>query len=315
MSSTHIVFASDIAISAAIPDSIAYIRSASSTLKYSDLGTARRKGAPIFEEHYDGEIYMSTMWDIREMLNRMYPQNTTLQTPRRSDGQCPSKPITKGTNIFERDFLGSMYVLGTTSPDTMVKSRDAMIVADQMLYPSDATDSTAPGKHRALIEQLFAAKELGVNAREVLGGKATISTQVTPFAGDQPAPTVPPNVKAAPASATLVKVTWDAVPGAISYEILKRKAASRRTAVSKTAKRAFARRRLFDHRFPPRRLCRRQPALTKIKARSARCSAPAGLNNLFDSEYVVRAIGVNSTGQVGFSTSPALRSHAASART
>ena len=28
---------------------------------------------------------------------------------------------------------------------------------------------------------------------------------------------------------------------------------------------------------------------------------PAGLSNLFDSEYVVRAVGVNSTGQVGFS--------------
>lgn len=52
-----------------------------------------------------------------------------------------------------------------------------MIVADQMLYLSSSTDADAPGKHRALIEQAFAAKELGVNAVEVTGGKATISTQ------------------------------------------------------------------------------------------------------------------------------------------
>jgi hypothetical protein len=33
-----------------------------------------------------------------------------------------------------------------------------------MLYPSDSTDPDAPGKHRAMIEQIFAAKELGINA-------------------------------------------------------------------------------------------------------------------------------------------------------
>ena len=78
---------------------------------------------------------------------------------------------------------------------------DPLIIADQMLYPSDPTDADAPGKHRALIEQLFAAKELGVNAQEFSGGKVTISTRVTPFAGNQAAPSVPQNVKSAPASA------------------------------------------------------------------------------------------------------------------
>ncbi len=103
-------------------------------MKYGDIGTLtdRTTGQPVFEEHYDGEIYMSTMWEIREMFNRMYPQNTTFKRPRPSDGQA-LKAITKGTEIFERDFLGSMYILGTTAPDTMVKARDAMIVADQML--------------------------------------------------------------------------------------------------------------------------------------------------------------------------------------
>ena len=112
------------------------------------LKLADEYGVPIFEEHYDGEIYMSTMWDIREMLNRMYPEATEFKRPRPSDGQA-QKPITKGTHIFERIFLGSMYILGTTSPDTLVKSRDAMILADQMLYSTDTTDATAPGRHRA----------------------------------------------------------------------------------------------------------------------------------------------------------------------
>src|SRR6185295_15994750 len=204
------------------PDSIAYIRSGRSTLKYSDIGTWSSAGA--FEEHYDGEIYMSTMWDFREMLNRLYPQTTGYRRPRPSDGTA-QKVITKGTNIFERDFLMSMYILGTTSPDTMVKARDATIVADQMLYPSDSTDPDAPGKHRAMIEQIFAAKELGINAREVSGGQATISTQVSHFAGGQAAPAVPQNVKATPSSTKGVTVKWDAVPGVVAYEVLKRKTA------------------------------------------------------------------------------------------
>src|SRR5687767_7883038 len=139
------------------------------------------------------------MWDIREMMNRVYPEAQTYKRPQAKDG-LPQKKITRGTNIFERDFLGSMYILGTTSPDTMVKARDAMIIADQMLYPTDPTDADAPGKHRAMIEQIFAAKELGVNAREVTGGVATISTQVTPFAGGQAAPAVPQNIAVATAS-------------------------------------------------------------------------------------------------------------------
>jgi len=105
------------------PNSVAYIRSANSTLKYGDIGTLtdRATGQPVFEEHYDGEIYMSAMWEIREMFNRQYPSTTTSKRPRPSDGQA-LKVIKKGTEIFERDFLGAMYVLGTTAPDTMVKA-------------------------------------------------------------------------------------------------------------------------------------------------------------------------------------------------
>jgi hypothetical protein len=282
------------------PDSVAYIRSARSTLKYSDIGTwDNRAGGFDFEEHYDGEIYMSTMWDIREMFNRMYPQNTTYKRPRPKDGQA-LKQVTKGTEIFERDFLGSMYVLGTTAPDTMVKARDAMLVADQMLYPSDSTDPDSPGKHRAMIEQVFAAHELGVNAVEVTGGKATISTQVTPFAGEQSAPAAPQNIQVIPASTRTNRVSWNGVQGAVSYEILKRKTnlVNQR---QPNGKRAYNDGDGSTTGFRHVAFVDGNQISYEDKGAVHEVFAAEGLSNLFDSEYVVRAVGVNSTGQVGFS--------------
>jgi Zn-dependent metalloprotease len=281
------------------PDSVAYIRSAESTLKYSDIGTwDNRAGGFDFEEHYDGEIYMSTMWDIREMFNRMYPQ-TINRRPRPSDGTA-QKVVTKGTHIFERDFLGSMYILGTTAPDTMVKARDAMIVADQMLYPTDATDADSPGKHRAMIEQIFAAKELGINATEVTGGKATISTQVSHFAGNQAAPNAPENIQVIPSSTRSNRVSWNAVPGALAYEVLKRKTANagRR---EQNGKRAFNDGDASTTGFRHVDFVSGNQLSYEDKGKIQEVFAPAGLKDLFDSEYVVRAIGVNSTGQLGFS--------------
>lgn len=281
------------------PDSIAYIRSARSTLKYSDIGTLRGANGPEFEEHYDGEIYMATMWDIREMLNRVYPNATTYKRPAPKDGTA-SKVITQGTEIFERDFLGSMYVLGTTAPDTFVKARDAMIIADQMLYATDTTNPAAPGQHRALIEQIFAAHELGVNAREVTGGVATISTQVTPFAGNQPAPAVPTSVKVAPASTKSVRVTWQGVSGAVAYEVLKRR-------IGFENKREPNGIRNFNDGDATttgfRHVAFVSANLTSYEDKGPvhEIFAPEGLKNLFDHEYVVRAISVNATGQVGFS--------------
>ncbi len=282
------------------PDSIAYIRSARSTLKYSDIGTwDNRAGGFDFEEHYDGEIYMSTMWDIREMFNRLYPEDTTYKRPRPKDGQA-LKPITKGTEIFERDFLGSMYVLGTTAPDTLVKSRDAMIVADQMLYPSDVTDPDSPGKHRAMIEQIFAAKELGINAVEVTGGKATISTQVSNFAGSVGAPFAPTNVQVIPASSRSNRIYWNPVSGAVSYEILKRKTnlVNQR---QPNGKRAFSDGDQSTTGFRHVAFVGRKQASYEDKGAVHEVFAPEGLNDLFDSEYVVRAIGVDNAGQLGWS--------------
>jgi hypothetical protein len=193
-----------------------------------------------------------------------------------------------------------MYILGTTAPDTMVKARDAMIVADQMLYPSDATDPDSPGKHRAMIEQIFAAKELGVNAVEVTGGRATISTQVTPFAGNQVAPGVPQNVLVRPASTRTNRVTWETVQGAVSYQILKRKInlANQR---EPNGKRAFNDGDNSTTGYRHVAFVDGNQLSYEDKGKVQEVFAPAGLSNLFDSEYVVRAIGVNSTGQLGFS--------------
>jgi hypothetical protein len=279
------------------PDSIAYIRSGRSTLKYSDYGTYGANSE--VEEHRDGEIYMSTMWDIREMMNRVYPEDTTYKRPRAKDGS-PQKAITRGTNIFERDFLGSMYILGTTSPDTMVKARDAFIVADQMLYPSDSSDPDAPGKHRAMIEQIFAAKELGINAREVTGGQATISTQVSHFAGGQEAPATPQNVQVTPASAKSVTVSWNPVPGAVAYEVLKRKIAlgGRR---EPNGKRVYADGDASTTGYRHAFFTAGDQTSWTDEGPIFEVFAPTGLKDLFDSEYVVRAIAVNSTGQLGWS--------------
>lgn len=283
------------------PNSVAYIRSARSTLKYGDIGTLRDRttGAPTFEVHYDGEVYMSTMWDIREMMNRVYPNATTFKRPQPKDGLA-QKPITQGTNIFERDFLGSMYVLGTTAPDTMVKARDAMIIADQMLYPSDTTEPTSPGKNRAMIEQIFAAHELGVAAVEVTGGKATISTQVTPFAGDQAAPNVPSNVRLEAASPRSLKVSWNGVSGATSYEILKRKIGFENVR-QPNGRREFADGDATTTGFRHVAYVSGNQLSYEDKGAVHEVFAPEGLNNLFDSEYVVRAAGINGNGQLGFS--------------
>jgi hypothetical protein len=290
------------------PDSIAYVRSALSTLKYSDIGTLYETtdvlGNPIppryvFEEHRDGEIYMSTMWDVRQMLNRLYPEAATYKRPKFEDG-TPGRAITKGTETFERIFLGSMYVLGTTAPDTMVKARDAMIIADQSLYPSDPTDPSAPGLHRALIEQVFAAHELGINAKEVVGDKATISTQVSHFAGEQEGPAVPQNITVAPASIKTNKVTWSPVDGAIGYEVLKRKTTMRDRREPNGA-REFLDGDAATTGWRHVAYVGGNSTMYEDRGPVAEVFAPAGLKDLFDSEYAVRAIGVNQNRQIGLS--------------
>jgi Zn-dependent metalloprotease len=282
------------------PDSIAYIRSARSTLKYSDIGALDNgDGTYVFEEHYDGEVFMSTMWDIREMMNRLYPNSTTYKRPQPKDG-LPQKAITNGTEIFERDFLGAMYVLGTTAPDTYVKSRDAMIVADQMLYPGDAADAASPGKHRAMIEQIFAAHEMGINAQEVTGGKAVISTQVSRFAGDQQGTSAPGKVYVSPASPRSLKISWPAVGGAVGYEILKRKTGFE-NAREPNGKREYGDGDQATTGFRHVAYVGAGTTYYEDKGAVHEVFAPEGLNNLFDHEYVVRTVGLSASGQVAVS--------------
>ena len=274
------------------PDKLGWIRTARSTLKYGDF---LRYGDG--EVHWGGEIYAAAMWDVREMLNREYPDATTYKRPDFRDGK-PTRAVTVGTEIFDRDYLATMYILGTMNPDTFVKARDAFIVADQMLYPSSMAPG-APGKHRALIEQVFAAKELGISAKESSAGKTTISTRVSKFAFDQVAPAVPTNVAWAPASTSSIKVTWTAVPGAMAYEVLKRKTAS-----------------AGQREMDPNHVIDGDPSTTGFrhvayvagnqaafedKGKIESVWAAAGLASLTDSEYVVRAIGVNASGQLGWS--------------
>ena len=242
---------------------------------------------------------MSTIWDIREMLNRMYPQT------RRTSGRCPTTAAAQTDHEGNEHLRTRFPRLGNVrprhdAPDTFVKARDALIIADQMLYPSDATDPDAPGKHRAMIEQIFAAKEIGVNAVEVTGGKATISTQVTPFVGNQAAPAVPPNVVAAPASPKSIKVTWNGVSGALAYEVLKRKTAyaGRR---EPNGKRDFFDGDSSTTGYRHVAYVDGNQLFYEDKGPVHEMFSPTGITNLFDSEYVVRAIGVNSTGQLGWS--------------
>lgn len=273
------------------PDRIAWIRTAHSTAKYGDF---LRYGDG--EVHWGGEIYAAAMWDVREMLNRQYPQNTLYKRPGFKDGK-PTRAITVGTEIFDRDYLGTMYLLGTMNPDTFVKARDATIVADQMLYPTSQAPG-APGKHRALIEQVFAAHELGISAKESSGGKTTISTRTSKFAYDQAAPAVPTNVAWAPASANSLNVTWTAVPGAVAYEVLKRKTAlAGQRELGASAIDGDPSTTGFRHVA----YVAGSRTLFEDKGTIESLYAPAGLASLSDSEYVVRAIGANASGQLGFS--------------
>ena len=174
------------------PDSFEFIRSAQSQIRYSQLGT--RDNA--FEEHRDGEIYAGAMWDLRELMVALQPkQDFVRPDPVTGD---PTQETNLGKETWERIFLGSMYVLGVSAPDTFVRARDAVLIADAALYPTDPLDLTSPGRHHALIERVFAARELGANAKAPIGGRQTISTVVSEFTANQAKPAAPETVVAVP---------------------------------------------------------------------------------------------------------------------
>jgi hypothetical protein len=287
------------------PDRLAWIRSAHATLKYSELGT---RGGNAFEVHRDGEIYVSTMWDLRYLMIAAEPQMKFFR-PAFLNG-TPSKPISQGQETWERLHLASTYLLGLTSPDTFIKYRDAVIEADRTLYSTDPSDLDAPGQHEALIWQVFASHEMGVNADAVIGGRQTISTRVPQFAADQAHTSAPQGVTVEPASSKTLLVSWQPTAGAFAYEVFKRKQGTE-------GQRQFAGAPLHVY-FDGDASTTGWSHVTYVtgattyedKGAIAEFFGPAGLkstsdatgfNELLATEYAVRAVSLNPNRQVGFS--------------
>ena len=286
------------------PESLAWIRSARSSLKYSQLGTWRNP--PAFEEHRDGEIFAATMFELLELMKAAEPQ-AQFKRPAFGDGQI-TRTITKGQESWERIFLGSLYLLGLTAPDTFVKARDAAIEADRALYPTDPSDLTAPGQHEALIWQVFAAREMGVYAQAPIGGAVTISTAVPQFALDQARLDAPQGVKLEPGNKS-VKISWQPVSGAYAYQVYKRKMGT----AGQRQYRGITGRTYFDGDQSTTgwtHVAYTSAANYEDKGKIEEFFAPAGIkstneangfNQMFDTEYAVRAISLNPNKQSGFS--------------
>jgi Fungalysin metallopeptidase (M36) len=289
------------------PDSLAWIRSVHTTLKYSELGT--RGNPAAFEVHRDGEIYVGAMWDLRNLMIAIEPQQQFVR-PAFIDGH-PSRPISLGQESWERLHLGSLYILGLTSPDTFVKMRDAVIEADRILYPTNSSDLNAPGQHEALIWQVFASHEMGVNAAAPNGGRQTISTRVTQFAADQGNVSAPQGITVVPASLKSLQVSWQPVGGAVAYEVFKRKIGT----AGQRQFRGVTGREYFDGDESTTGWSHVSYVLAnrtsyEDKGKIAEFFAPAGINSTSDAtgfnemlgtEYAVRAVSVNPNRQVGVS--------------
>jgi hypothetical protein len=274
------------------PDSFEYIRSGQSQLRYSQLGTRGN----AFEEHRDGEIYAGAMWDLRELMVQMYPANNFVR-PDPVTGEA-TQVASLGKETWERIFLGSMYVLGVSAPDTFVKARDAVLIADAMLYPANSVDASSLGKHHALIERVYAARELGKNAQAPLGGVQMISTAVSDFTAGQDAPQAPQNILADIVNQDSLEVSWEAVDGVIGYQVLKRKGGSPARLFAGVPGREYVDGDLSSNGYTHVEFVTKTSYLDKGQGFGR--GAGQGIDAL-DYQYVVRAIKVNASGQVGFS--------------
>ncbi|HKP86519.1 MAG TPA: M36 family metallopeptidase [Blastocatellia bacterium] len=289
------------------PDSLAWIRSVHTTLKYSELGT--RGNPAAFEVHRDGEIYVGTMWDLRNLMIAIEPQQQ-FNRPAFRDGQ-PTRAISLGQETWERLHLGSLYIIGLTSPDTFVKTRDAVIEADRILYPTNSSDLDAPGQHESLIWQVFASHEMGVNAAAPNGGRQTISTRVPQFAADQGHTSAPQGITVVPASSKSLQVSWQPVDGAVAYEVFKRKegTAGHRQFEGATGREYFDGDQSTTGWSHVSYVLAGQTSY-EDKGKIAEFFAPAGIkstsdatgfNEMLGTEYAVRALSVNPNRQVGVS--------------
>jgi len=275
------------------PDSFAYIRSAQSQIRYSQLGTRGN----AFEVHRDGEIYAGAMWDLRELMTAMYPEED-FKRPDPVTGSA-TIPTSQGKEAWERIFLGSMYVLGLTAPDTFVKARDAVLIADSVLYPTNPLKLDAPGFHTALIERVFAAREIGINAEAPVGGRQTISTAVSSFTANQTGPATPQNVVADIISEDEVQVSWDPIAGAVGYQLLKRKGQSPARLFAGVPDREYYE---GDTQHSGYTHVEFIIGDTQYRDRGQGFGRGPGQGiDALDYQYVVRAIKPNGSGQVGFS--------------
>ncbi|MDQ1560248.1 MAG: hypothetical protein QOD32_3308 [Pyrinomonadaceae bacterium] len=284
------------------PDERAWLRHGDSSLLYSQLGTS---GGSAFEEHRDGEIFAAAGWDLRELMV-LSEQGGSFVRPDLISGE-PSKAISRGQENWERILLGAIYVLSTYNPDTMVRARDAMIIADQSLYPSDATDPDAPGQHRALIEQVFAARELGVNAvAPNAEGRQAISTKVSDIAASFGKLSAPAGVNVTPASSSSNQVSWQPVAGAFAYEVLRREIGRENARQTKPV----TGREYMDgdggtDGFMHIAYVKGDQSGYADNGLIEGVFVPRGLKNPASYEYVVRALNVNPNRQVGVSENSA----------
>jgi hypothetical protein len=284
------------------PDERQYLRHGDSGLLYSQLGT---QGGSAFEEHRDGEIFAAAGWDLRELMI-LAEQGGSFVRPDLISGE-PTKAISRGQENWERILLGAIYVLSTYNPDTMVRGRDAMIIADQSLYPSDATDPDAPGQHRALIEQVFAARELGANAAAPNSeGRQTVSTKVSEMAASVGKLNAPSNVTVSPASANANQVSWQPVAGAFAYEVLRREVGKETVRQNKPVTgREFMEGDGATDGFMHIAYVKGDQTGYADKGLIEGVFVPRGLKNPASYEYVVRALNVNANRQVGVSDNSA----------
>ncbi len=277
------------------PDSFEFIRSAQSQLRYSQLGT--RDNA--FEEHRDGEIYAGAMWDLREIMTHMYPEEQ-FSRPDGVTGEA-TDPASLGKEVWERIFLGSMYVLGVSAPDTFVKARDAVLIADSILYPQNPIDIHSKGQHHALIERVYAARELGINAEAPLGGVQAISTAMSEFTANQAGPQTPQNIVADIINNDVIRVSWNKVDNAVGYQILKRKGNSPARLFTGVEGREYID---GDQQFSGYThvefVTGSNTTSYEDKGQGFGRGAGQGIDAL-DYQYVVRAFALNENGQVGFS--------------
>ncbi|HYO63837.1 MAG TPA: M36 family metallopeptidase [Pyrinomonadaceae bacterium] len=288
------------------PDQRQYIRHADSGLAYSQIGTYQGG----YEEHRDGEIWAAAGWDLRELM-MMYETGGPYVRPELLSGE-PNVSISRGQENWERILLGAIYILSAYNPDTMVRARDAMILADASLYPSDPSEPDSPGQHRALIEQVFAARELGANAAAPNSeGRQTISTAVSDFASSQGKLSAPQGVTVEAASPSSNKVEWQPVAGAFAYEVLRREVGkeNKRQNAPVTGREYFDGDTSTDGYFHIAYVKGGQTSYTD-NGLIEEVFVPRGLKNPASYEYVVRALNVNANKQVGVSDNSAASSMA-----